>query len=99
MWVEIARLRTTSPRNASRSYDSLRSSVHDEWVNACRASSSGSSSTRGSSVVARASGRSCLRVGGDEICGLADGLDLGRLLVRDADAVTVLELHDELDQV
>src|SRR5688572_7930339 len=99
MWVETARLRTTSPRNASRSYDWPRSSTHDECVNACRARSSGSSSTRGSSVVARASGRSCLRVGCDEVGGLPDGVNLGRLLVRNADAIAVLELHDQLDEV
>src|SRR5918996_2417764 len=99
MCVDTARLRTTSPRNASRSYDSPRSSAHEEWVNACRARSSGSSSRRGSSVVARASGRLCLRVCGDEIGGLSDRQDLRRLFVRDADAVAILELHHELDEV
>src|SRR5215208_6176085 len=99
MWVETARLRTTSPRNARRSYDSPRSPAHEECVNACRARSSGSSSRRGSSVVARASGRLCLRVGGDEVGGLSDGQDLHRFFVRDANAVAILELHDELDEV
>src|SRR5918992_2588455 len=99
MCVDTARLRTTSPRNASRSYDSPRSSAHEECVNACRARSSGSSSRRGSSVVARASGRSCLRVGGDEVRGLPNREDLRRLFVRDADAIAILELHNELDEV
>jgi hypothetical protein len=38
-------------------------------------------------------------MGGDEVGGLANGEDASRLLVRDADAVVVLELHDELDEV
>src|SRR5215210_6472197 len=38
-------------------------------------------------------------MGGDEVRGLADREDLGRLLVRDANPVAVLELHDQLDQV
>src|SRR5215213_827396 len=36
---------------------------------------------------------------GDEVSGLADRKDLGRLLIRDADPVAVLQLDDELDQV
>ena len=36
---------------------------------------------------------------GDEVDGLADGLDPGRLLLRDADPVGVLELHHELVEV
>src|SRR3954469_16156906 len=38
-------------------------------------------------------------MGGDEIRGLADRQDLYRLLVGNPDAVAVLELDDELDQV
>src|SRR5919108_1424813 len=38
-------------------------------------------------------------MGGYEVRGLADRQDLGRLLVRDPDAVAVLELDDQLDEV
>ena len=38
-------------------------------------------------------------MGGDEVRGLPDGQDLGRLLVGDADPVAVLELDHQLDQV
>src|SRR5215211_435336 len=38
-------------------------------------------------------------MGGDEVCGLADREYLGRVLVGDAYAVAVLELHDELHEV
>src|SRR5918999_1453120 len=38
-------------------------------------------------------------MGEDEVRGLADGEDLRRLLVGDPDAVAVLELHHELDEV
>src|SRR5687768_5351507 len=38
-------------------------------------------------------------MGGDEVGGLSDGQDLGRLLIRDADPVAVLQLDDELHEV
>src|SRR5215216_2195415 len=38
-------------------------------------------------------------MGGDEVGGLTDREYPGRLLVRDANPVAVLELHDQLDQV
>src|SRR5690349_22357290 len=40
-WVVTASERTLSPRNASRSYESERRSVHDECVTTCRARSPG----------------------------------------------------------
>src|SRR4051794_32100598 len=49
---------------------------------------------------ARLSGCFDLRsMGGNEVRGLADRQDLGRLLVRDAYSVAVLELDDELNQI
>src|SRR5918995_3156294 len=94
-WSETARLRTTSPRKASRSYASARCSTHEACVKACRRRSSGSSASTSSSD----SGLDPACMGGDEVCGLADREDLGRLLVRDADPVAVLELDHELHQV
>src|SRR5262245_5746557 len=91
--VDTARLSTTSPRNASRSYDSARCSTQDAWVKACRRRSSGSSRSRSARL-------SHLRgMGGDEVRGLADRQYLGSLLVGNADAVAVLELDDELHEV
>src|SRR5947209_8981649 len=98
MCVETARLRTTSPMNASRSYDSLRSSTHEECVNTWRARPSGSSSRRSPSGD-RGLRRRLGGVRRDVVGGLADGLDLRRLVVRDPHPVTVLELDDELDEV
>src|SRR5439155_20788988 len=40
-----------------------------------------------------------LLVRGDVVDGLADGLDLLRVLVGDLDAELILELHDQLDEV
>src|SRR6478609_6135768 len=40
-----------------------------------------------------------LLVRSDVVDGLADGLDLLRVLVRDLDPELVLELHDQLDEV
>src|ERR687896_2112961 len=94
-WVETARLRTTSPRNASRSYDSALCSTHDACVKACLRRSPGSSpssSSRDSVLDPRG-------MRGDEVGGLPHRQDLGRFLVRNADAVAVLELHHELDEV
>src|SRR5918992_2684175 len=91
--VETARLRTTSPRNASRSYDSARCSTHDACVKAWRRRSSGSSA-RSSSSDSPVRG-----MRGDEVGGLPHRQDPGRLLVRDADAVAVLQLHHELHEV
>src|ERR687895_1221937 len=94
-WVETARLRTTSPRNARRSYDSVRCSTQDACVKACRRRSSGSSASTSS----RLSVLDLRGMGGDEVGGLAHGQDPGCLLVGDANAVAVLQLHDELDEV
>src|SRR5436305_4739905 len=97
MCAEIAKLRTTSPRNARRSYESVRRSTHDECVKACRARSSGSSSRR-EWRVSSASG--ALRdVRGHEVSDLAHGVQLGGLVVGDADAIGVLELDNQLDEV
>src|SRR5437763_10245936 len=98
MWSEIARLRTTSPRNASRSYESVRCSTQEECVKACSARSPGSSST---SVLSESSGSG--RLLGDarrhEVDDGPDGLHLGGLVVWDADAIRVLELDQELNEV
>src|SRR5919199_890184 len=98
MWSEIARLSATSPRNASRSYDSVRRSTHDECVKTCAARSPGSSSTSALSE-SSASGRLLGDVGGDVVDDRAHRLHLGGLVVRDAHPVGVLELDEELDQV
>src|SRR4051794_4875185 len=98
MWFETARLRTTSPRKASRSYESARWSTHDEWVKACRRSSSGSSSSSELSVSAISRG-TLGHARGHVLGRLAHREDLGRVLVRDADACVVLELHHELHEV
>src|SRR5918999_1004377 len=93
--VETARLRTTSPRKASRSYDSARCSTQEACVKACLRRSPGSSpssSSRDSVLDPRG-------MRGDEVGGLPHRQDLGRFLVRNADAVAVLELHHELDEV
>src|SRR5919205_3368121 len=98
MWSEIARLSTTSPRNASRSYDSVRRSTQDECVKTCAARSPGSSSR---SALSEASGSGGLLgdVGGDVIDDRSHRLHLGGVVVRDADAIGVLELDEELDEV
>src|ERR671914_2491229 len=93
--VETARLRTTSPRNASRSYDSARCSTHDACVKACLRRSPGSSASSSS----RDSAFDPRGMRGDEVGGLPHRQDLGRFLVRNADAVAVLELDNEHDQV
>src|SRR5918999_2488151 len=93
--VETARLRTTSPRNASRSYDSALCSTHDACVKACLRRSPGSSPSSSS----RDSAFNPRGMRGDEVGGLARRQDLGRFLVRNADAVAVLELHHELNEV
>src|SRR3954452_5664399 len=94
-WSDTARLSTTSPRKASRSYASARCSTQDECVKACRRSSSGSSASNSS----RDSGLDPCGMGGDEVGCLADGQDLHRLLIGDADAVAVLQLDNQLHQV
>src|SRR5918999_4849578 len=81
--------------NASRSYDSARCSTYEACVTACRRRSSGSSASSSASV----SALDLRGMGGDEVRGLADREDLGCLLVGDPDAVVVLELDDQLDQV
>src|SRR5438105_3868712 len=83
--------RTLSPRNSSLSYDAERSLAHDVCVKTGSASSGGSPSI--------SCARSPLLVGGDVVDGLADGLDLLRVLVRDLDPELVLELHDQLHEV
>src|SRR6476661_5242442 len=83
---------TESPRNSSRSYDSVRSAAHDEWVKTAPARSGGSASISSLRVLV-------LLVGGDVVDGLTDGRDLLRVLVRDLDPELILELHDQLDQV
>src|SRR5918992_3717747 len=93
--VETARLRTTSPRKASRSYDSARCSTQEACVKACLRRSPGSSSSNSSSD----SAFNPRGMRGDEVGGLAHRQDLGRFLVRNADAVAVLELHHELHEV
>src|SRR5207244_6113507 len=52
---------------------------------------------RSSSPWARAWSR--LLVRGDVVDGLADGLDLLCVLVRDLDPELILELHDQLDEI
>src|ERR671914_1626319 len=94
-WVDTARLRTTSPRNARRSYDSARCSTHEACVKACLRRSSGSSATSSS----RLSVLDLRGMRGDEVSGLPDRQDLGRFLVGDADAVAVLELDHELHEI
>ena len=64
-------------------------------MKACRRRSSGSSASSSS----RDSGLDLRGMGGDEVGCLADRQDLDRLLVGDADAVAVLQLDHELDQV
>src|SRR5262245_42844264 len=92
-WVDTARLKTTSPRKASRSYDSARCSTQDAWVKACLRRSSGSSRSRSARL-------SHLRgMGGDEVRGLADRQDLGSLLVGYPDAIAVLQLDHELHEI
>src|SRR4051794_21267924 len=91
-------LNTTSPRNASRSYESVRRSTHDECVNACSARSRGSSS-RSDLSESSASGGLFGDAAGHEVDDRSHGLHLGRLVVGDSDAIGVLELHEELDQV
>src|ERR687894_2524362 len=103
MSVETARLSTTSPRNARRSHESLRRSTHEACVTAWRARSAGNSSSRSLSVSRARAGSSSARalgsVGEDVVERLPDGGDSRRLLVRDAHAVAVLELHHERDEV
>src|ERR687895_1863775 len=94
-WVETARLRTTSPRKASRSYDSERCSTHDACVKACLRRSCGSSASSSS----RLSVPDLRGMRGDEVGGLPDRQDLGHLLVGNADAVAVLQLHNQLDEI
>src|SRR5207302_2851330 len=98
MWSEIARLRTTSPRNARRSYESVRRSTQEECVKACSARSAGSSSRRDWSV-SSASGRLLGHVRRHEVGDLANGVQLRGLVVGDADSIGVLELDHQLDEV
>src|SRR5918999_4314385 len=93
--VETARLSTTSPRNASRSYESDRCSTHEACVKACLRRSPGSSARSSSSD----SVLDLRGMRGDEVGGLPHRQDPGRFLVRDADAVVVLQLHNELHEV
>src|SRR5438270_12356430 len=51
------------------------------------------------SASGRPPGARLLLVRRDVVDGLADGLDLLRVLVRDLDPELVLELHDQLDEV
>src|SRR4051794_11720810 len=101
--VATARPRTLSPRKARRSKESTRRSVQEEWVSACRRRSSGSSATRPeraataeSCSVAKGSGRRVLE---HEADGVADRLDVGRLLLADRHPIVVLELHHQLVEV
>ena len=64
-------------------------------MNACRRISSGSSPSRSS----RDSRSDLPGMGGDEVRSLSDGQDLRRLLVGYANAVVVLQLDDELDEI
>src|SRR5215204_397788 len=100
--VDTASPSTASPRKASRSHESLRRSTHEACVTAWVARSSGSSSMRSLSVfraTGSASARALGRVGEDVVDRLPDGDDAHRLLVGDAHAVVVLELHDERHEV
>src|SRR2546423_1829826 len=98
MSLEIARLRTTSPRNASRSYESVRRSTQEACVKACPASSPGSSS-RSDLSESSASGGLLGDAAGHEVDDRSHGLHLGGLVVGDAYAVGVLQLDQQLDQV
>src|SRR5438270_2501749 len=98
MWSEIARLRTTSPRNASRSYESVRCSTHEACVKACSARSPGSSST---SVLSESSGSG--RLLGDarrhEVDDGPNRVHPCGLVVWDAYAIRVLEFDQQLHEV
>src|SRR4051812_6287205 len=89
----IASSSTESPRNSSRSYESVRSTAHEACVKTAAARSGGNASIRPLSVPV-----SPLLVGGDVVDGLPDGGDLLGVFVGDLDTELVLELHDELDQ-
>src|SRR5436309_14971272 len=93
---------TESPRNSSRSYDSVRSAAHEEWVNTAARRAGGSASIRCRSVEALRSGlprrrRANLLVRRDVVDGLPDGRDLLGVIVGDLDAELIFELHDQLD--
>src|SRR2546421_1970863 len=98
MWSEIARLRTTSPRKASRSYESVRCSTQEECVNACLARSPGSSST---SVLSEssASGRLLGDARRHEVDYRPHRLHLRGLVIGDSNVIGDLELDQKLDQV
>src|ERR671931_2184571 len=98
MWSVTARLITTSPRNASRSYDSVRRSTHDACVKTCAARSPGSCSTSALSE-SSASGRLLGDVAGHVVDDRSHRLHPGGLVVGDAYPIGVLELDEELDQV
>src|SRR5919202_1654323 len=98
MWSEIARLSTTSPRNASRSYDSVRRSTHDECVKTCAARSPGSSSASALSE-SSGSGRLLGAVCGHVVDDRPNRLHPGGVVIRDPYPIGVLELDEELDQV
>src|SRR3954451_384828 len=95
--------RPLSPRKASRSKESTRCSVHDEWVSACARRSSGSSAISAESAATGDSESAAKSLGGRVLehvaDGVADGLDVGRLLLADGDPVAVLQLHHQLVEV
>src|SRR5579862_4838799 len=81
---------TESPRNSSRSYESVRSAAQLEWVKTAAVRSGGS---------AAISSARLLLVRRDVVDSLPDGGDLLRVLVGDLDPELVLELHDQLHEI
>jgi glycerol-3-phosphate acyltransferase PlsX len=86
--------RTESPRNSSRSYDSLRSVAQLECVKTEAAPLGGSASISSPRVFCLP-----LLVRGDVVDCLSDRRDLLGVIVGDLDSELVLQLHDQLDEI